>query len=65
MMGKIGERGRENYPKLAVKPSFLQDAEALRQSWNENLSDVGGSAIFRLTYDEPNEPYDSLHQLTR
>ena len=29
MMGKIGQHGRESYPKLAVKPSFLQDAEAL------------------------------------
>jgi len=29
MIGKIGQHGRENYPKLAVKPSFLQDAEAL------------------------------------
>jgi len=29
MMGKIGQQGCESYPKLAVKPSFLQDAEAL------------------------------------
>jgi len=29
MMGKIGRRGRESYPKLAVKPTFLQDAEAV------------------------------------
>jgi hypothetical protein len=29
MTGKIGQHSRESYPKLAVKPSFLQDAEAL------------------------------------
>jgi len=29
MMGKIGQAGCENYPKLAVKPTFLQDAQAL------------------------------------
>ena len=58
MLGKIGQGGCENYPELAVKPSFLQDAEALVIG-AESPFDRGALLLLPL-YDEPNERYDAV-----
>ena len=63
-MGKIGQQGCESYPKLAVKPSFLQDAEALGNPVMR-IFRTWAVLLFSCAHDEPNERDDALQPANR